>query len=104
MATVSKRIKDNDSNVIGKINANPLSLDTCEYECALEDGSVLRYHANVRVDNIYSQCDTGVTQLLLTSQTGTLPRETADEFPRQQQKGESSYVNGKTINLIGPLT
>jgi hypothetical protein len=56
MATVSKRVKDNDGNVIGKRNANPL-LDTREYECTLEDGSVYRYNANVIAENIYSQCD-----------------------------------------------
>ena len=56
MATVSKRMKDNEGNAIGKRNANPL-LDTREYECTLDDGSVHRYHANVIADNIYSQCD-----------------------------------------------
>ena len=56
MATVTKRVKDNDGNAIGKRNANPL-LDTREYECTLDDGSVYRYNANVIADNIYSQCD-----------------------------------------------
>ena len=51
LATVTKRVKDNDGNAIGKRNANPL-LDTREYECTLEDGSVYRYNANVIPDNI----------------------------------------------------
>jgi hypothetical protein len=56
MAKVSKQVRDNDENVIGKRNVNPL-LDTREYECILEDGSVYRYNANVIADNIFSQCD-----------------------------------------------
>ena len=55
-ATVSKRVKDNEGNAVGKRNSNPL-LDTREYECTLDDGSVYRYHANVIADNIFSQCD-----------------------------------------------
>ena len=56
MATVSKRAKNNEGYAIGKRNTNPL-LDTREYECTMEDGSVYRYSANVIADNIYSQCD-----------------------------------------------
>ena len=56
MATVTKRAKDNEGNAIGKRNSNPL-LDTREYECTMEDGSVYRYNANVIAENIYSQCD-----------------------------------------------
>ena len=48
MATVTKHVKDNNGNAIGKKNANPL-MDTSEYECTLEDGSVYRY--------IAKQCD-----------------------------------------------
>jgi hypothetical protein len=54
MATITKRAKDNDGNAIGKRNSNPL-LDTREYECTPEDGSVYRYNANVKANNIYSQ-------------------------------------------------
>ena len=53
MAKVSKQVRDNDENVIGKRNVNPL-LDTREYECILEDGSAYRYNANVIADNIFS--------------------------------------------------
>ena len=44
------------ANPIGKRNANPL-LDTREYDCELEDGSLMRYHANVIAENIFAQCD-----------------------------------------------
>jgi hypothetical protein len=56
MAKVVKRARDNNGNPIGKRNANPL-LDTREYECELEDGSVMRYYANVIAENIFAQCD-----------------------------------------------
>jgi hypothetical protein len=36
MTTITKRARDNDVNVFGKSNTNPL-LDTCEYECTVED-------------------------------------------------------------------
>ncbi len=51
-----KRAKDNGGNPRGKRNVNPL-LDTCEYKCQLEDGTVMRYHANVIAENIFAQCD-----------------------------------------------
>jgi hypothetical protein len=51
-----KRTRNNNGNPIGKRNANPL-LDTREYECELEDGSVMRYYANVIAENIFAQCD-----------------------------------------------
>jgi Reverse transcriptase (RNA-dependent DNA polymerase) len=56
IAKVVKRAKDNNGNPIGKRNANPL-LDTREYECELEDGSVMRYNANIIAENIFAQCD-----------------------------------------------
>jgi hypothetical protein len=39
-AKVIKRAKDNNGNPIGKKHSNPL-LDTREYECELEDGTVM---------------------------------------------------------------
>ncbi|KAI2494561.1 Reverse transcriptase (RNA-dependent DNA polymerase) [Fragilaria crotonensis] len=56
MARVVKRARDNNGNPIGKRHPNPL-LDTREYECELEDGSLMRYHANVIAENIFAQCD-----------------------------------------------
>jgi hypothetical protein len=64
-AKVIKRARDNNGNPIGKRNANPL-LDTREYECELEDGTVMRYHANVIAENIFAQCDdAGCRQAIL---------------------------------------
>jgi hypothetical protein len=56
VAKVVKRARDNNGNPIGKRHANPL-LDTREYECALEDGSLMRYHANVIAENFFAHCD-----------------------------------------------
>ena len=56
MAKVVKRARDNNGNPIGKRHTNPM-LDTREYECELEDGSMTRYHANVIAENIFAQCD-----------------------------------------------
>jgi hypothetical protein len=55
-AKVIKRAKDNEGNPIGKRHTNPL-LDTREYECELEDGTVMRHNANVIAENIFAQCD-----------------------------------------------
>ena len=56
MAKVVKRARDNNGNPIGKRNTNPL-LDTREYECELEDVSIIMYHANLIAENIFAQCD-----------------------------------------------
>ena len=56
IAKVIKRAKDNTGNPIGKRHSNPL-LDTREYECELEDGTLMRYNANVIAENIFAQCD-----------------------------------------------
>jgi hypothetical protein len=56
VAKVLKRARDNKGNPIGKRHANPL-LNTREYECELEDGSLLHNHANVTTENIFAQCD-----------------------------------------------
>ena len=55
-AKVQKRARDNSGKPIGKRNENSL-LDTREYDCILDDGSVYRYHANVIAENIFAQCD-----------------------------------------------
>ena len=56
IAKVVKRARDNQGNPIGKRHVNPL-LDTREYDCELEDGTTMRYHANVIAENIFAQCD-----------------------------------------------
>ena len=55
-AKVVKRARDNDGKIIGKQNANPL-LDSREYDCVLDDGTLYRYSANVIAENIFAQCD-----------------------------------------------
>ena len=55
-AKVVKRAKDNSGNPIGKKHSNPL-MDTQEYECVLDDGTEMRYNANVIAENIFAQCD-----------------------------------------------
>jgi hypothetical protein len=55
-AKVTKGARNNYGKPIGKRNANPL-LDTREYECVLDDGSVYRCNANVIAENIFAQCD-----------------------------------------------
>ena len=55
-AKVTKRARDNEGKPVGRRHANPL-LDSREYECLLEDGTLFRYNANVIAENIFSQCD-----------------------------------------------
>jgi hypothetical protein len=55
-AKVIKRSQDNDGKPIGKKHSNPL-LDSREYECILDDGTLYQYTANVIAENIFTQCD-----------------------------------------------
>ena len=43
---VKRRARDQNGELIGKANPNPL-LETSVYEVELEDGLVKRYHANI---------------------------------------------------------
>ena len=43
---VKKRSRDQEGELIGRTNSNPL-LDSSMYEVQFEDGSVERYHANI---------------------------------------------------------
>jgi len=54
--TVTARRIGGDGKPVGRGNPNPL-LDTREYKCIREDGSVDYYTANLIADNIYSQVD-----------------------------------------------
>ena len=56
-AKVIKRAKDNNGNPIGKRHANPLLDNREQYACELENGSIMRYSANVIAEIIYAQCD-----------------------------------------------
>jgi hypothetical protein len=114
LATVTKRVKDNDGNAIGKRNANPL-LDTREYECTLDDGSVYRYNANVIADNIYSQCDDegrrhAVLQEIIDHKkdrtavditNGHTVTRQEDGSRKRQLKGDGYSVNGAMVRRIG---
>ena len=55
-AKVVKRARDNDGKPIGTKHSNPL-LDSREYECVLDDGTLYRYTTNVIAENIFAQCD-----------------------------------------------
>jgi hypothetical protein len=55
-AKVTKRARDNEGKPVGQRHVNPL-LDSREYECLLEDGTLYRYNANVIAENIFAQCD-----------------------------------------------
>jgi hypothetical protein len=56
VAKVVKRARDNNGSPIGRRHADPL-LDTREYKCELEDGSLMRYHANETAENTFAWCD-----------------------------------------------
>ena len=51
-----KRARDNDGKPVGTKHTNPL-LDSREYECVFDDGTLYRYTANVIAENIFAQCD-----------------------------------------------
>lgn len=55
-ATVLRRKRDEDGNLIGKSHENPL-LDTSFYEVQFEDGHVEAYAANIIAESIFSQVD-----------------------------------------------
>ena len=54
--TVKARKRDNDGNLIGRTNPNPI-LDTSLYDVEFEDGSVEAIAANQIAENIYSRID-----------------------------------------------
>jgi hypothetical protein len=55
-AKVIKRKLDDDGNLIGKANSNPL-LDTSLYEVLFDDGGIEYYSANTIAENIFQQVD-----------------------------------------------
>ena len=56
LATVTKRIKDNDGNPIGKSNKFAV-LDTRQYEIEFKDGYTEALSANLIAQNMFSQVD-----------------------------------------------
>ncbi len=96
MATVLTRAKDNEGNAIGNRNANPL-LDTREYKCTMEDGSVYQYNANVIADNIYSRCDDeGRRHAVLQEITDHKKDRTAVDMPNGYTTTRKGRRNPKT--------
>lgn len=55
-ATVRKRKRDEDGNLIGHTHRNPI-LDTSLYEVEFEDGNLHTYTANMIAENLYEQVD-----------------------------------------------
>ena len=55
-AKVIGRAKDNNGEVIGEYDTNPL-LNTIMYEVEFPDGDIKEYAANVIAENMYSQVD-----------------------------------------------
>ena len=56
LATVTKRIKDNDGNPVGKSNKFAI-LDTRQYEIEFKDGYTEALFANLIAQNMFSQVD-----------------------------------------------
>ena len=54
--TVKRRKRDQDGELIGRSNKNPL-LDTSVYEVEFDTGDTEAYHANIIAESIYSQVD-----------------------------------------------
>jgi hypothetical protein len=55
-ATVRKRKRDEDGNLIGRSHENPI-LDTSLYDVEFEDGNISTYTANIIAENLYEQVD-----------------------------------------------
>ena len=53
-AKVVGRSKDDNGNIIGKYDRNPL-LNTMVYDVKIPDGSIREYRENIIADNIFSQ-------------------------------------------------
>ena len=92
-AKVVKRARDNNGNPIGKKHDNPL-MDTREYECMLDDGTIMRYNANVIAENIFAQCDDeGRRQAVLSEITDHKKDRSAIDIT----KGYTTSRKGKRI-------
>ena len=112
-AKVVKRARDNNGNPIGKRHDNPL-LDTREYECMLDDGTTMRYHANVIAENIFAQCDDeGRRQAVLSEITDHKKDRRAIHIVKSTTKGwqllcqwkdgSSDWVDLKHVKDSNPI-
>lgn len=54
--TVRRRKRDNDGNLIGRSNTNPI-LDTSIYEVEFDSGETEAYSANIIAESLYAQTD-----------------------------------------------
>ena len=61
---VVKRKRDDDGNIVGTANANPI-LDTRVYEVMFPDGEVTELAANTIATSMYAQCDVDGNEYLL---------------------------------------
>ena len=59
-----KRARDNDENVIGRANENPI-LDTRGYVVEFEDGEQAELSANIIAHSMYAQCDPDGNQYVM---------------------------------------
>ena len=66
-ATVRRRKRDEDGNLIGHAHRNPI-LDTSLYEVEFEDGNLHTYTANIIAESLYDQVDElGQTHVIFDS-------------------------------------
>ena len=61
---VLKRVRDNDDNVIGYVNENPI-LDTRGYVVEFQDGEQAELAANTIAQSMYAQCDPDGNQYVM---------------------------------------
>jgi hypothetical protein len=61
---VVKRKRDDDGNIVGTANANPI-LDTRVYKVMFHDGKVTELAANTIATSMYAQCDVDGNEYLL---------------------------------------
>ena len=61
---VLKRARDNDNNVIGHANENPI-LDTRGYAVEFDDGEQAELSSNAIAQSMYAQCDPDGNQYVI---------------------------------------
>jgi hypothetical protein len=71
----------------GKSHANPL-LDTAEYICKKEDGTLDTYHANMITENLWSQCDNDGNEFLAY-------KEILDHRKNDKALSQDDVIDGK---------
>ena len=88
---VMDRSRDSTGRPIGKSHDNPL-LNTAEYICELEDGTIDKFLANTIAENIWSQCDFDGNEFLAYKEILD-HRKDETAIPR----GDKDYKNSKPI-------